>query len=186
MTRAVLSCALAISALAAVGAGPKFHALAIGAYPPGSRVAITTGELDAYLRAEVPALIGPGVRNPRLETDNGNIARGYLDIDFLKVKQARGEKPNWLLSQLLSGERPVVITVRVTSGNAQVRVDVIKVSISGVVAEGRTLDFLIRNFLLPNFPAAKIGQNFALDYNIDRLEIRPGVVTIVLKTRSRR
>lgn len=177
----LLALGCAVVALAATGAAVKFHALAVGAYPLGSRVPITTSEFNAYLRAETPILIGPGVRNARIETDNGSIARGYVDIDFLKVRQAHGEQPNWLMSQLLAGERPVAITVRITSANGKCRVDVLRVSVSGVVAEGRTLDFLIRNFVIPTFPDVKVGEYFALDYNIDHLEIRPGVVVVVLR-----
>jgi hypothetical protein len=176
-----LGCALATPGV--TNAGAKFHGLAIGAYPQGARVAITNREFNVYLQSEIPFVIGPGVRNARVETDAGNIARGYLDIDFLKVRQARGDKPSWLMTQLLAGERPVEITVRVTSGAGKCRVDVLRVVVSGVVAEGRTLDFLIRNFLLPNFPDAKIGKDFSMDYNIDHLEIRPGVVTVVLRGR---
>jgi len=173
----------AAAAFAAGGAAAKFHGLAIGAYPPGSRVAIPASEFNDYLKSEVPLVIGPGVRNARVEMDAGNVARGYVDIDFLKVRQSHGEKPNWLMAQLLSGERPVVMTVRVTSGGGKCRVDVRSVSISGVVAEGRTLDFLIEHFVLPTFPDVKIGKNFELGYNVDRLEIRPGVVTVVLRGR---
>jgi hypothetical protein len=169
--------------LGATGAAAKFHGLAIGAYPPGSRVPITTREFNAYLQTEIPFIIGPGVRNARVETDAGNTARGYVDIDFLKVRQAHGEKPGWLVSQLLAGERPVAITVRITSAQGKCRVDVLRVAVSGVVAEGRTLEFLIGNFVLPTFPEAKIGKEFSMDYNIDRLEIRPGVVNVVLRGR---
>jgi len=173
---------LACAALATVpGAGAKFHALAVGAYPRGSRVTVGNAEFNAYLATEVPHMIGPGVRNARVETAAGDIVRGTADIDFLKVRQAHGEAPGWLLSQLLSGERPVAITVRVTSGNRKARVDVLKVAISGVVAEGRTLDFLISNFVVPTFPEVKVGKEFALDYNIDRLEVFPGKVIVVVR-----
>ncbi len=158
----------------------KFHGLDIGSYRRGARVPITTRELNAYIHAEIPGVIGPGVRNARVETDVGNIARGYLDIDFLKIRRAQGEKPNWVMSELLAGERPVAITARITSGHGMARVDILKVQVSGIIAEGRTLDFLIDNFVLPTFPSAKINKDFPMDYNIDRLEIRPGVVTVVL------
>jgi hypothetical protein len=183
MRAVVIGAALTAGALltaALTGAAAKFHGLAIGAYRPGARVAITMSEFNAYLQTEIPATIGPGVRNARVETDAGNIARGYVDIDFLKVRQAHGETPNWLMSQFLAGERPVAIKVRVTSGGGKCRVDVLSVSVSGVVAEGRTLDFLINNFVIPTFPDVKIGKDFDLDYKIDRLEIRPGVVYVVL------
>jgi SH3-like domain-containing protein len=175
---AILASALA---LASSGAAAKFHALAIGAYPRGSRVPISNAEFNAYLASEIPIMIGPGVRHTHVETASGGIVRGTADIDFLKVRQAHGEQPGWLMAQLLSGERPVAITVRVTSGNGKARVDVLKVAISGVVAEGRTLDFLISNFVVPTFPDVKVGTDFALDYHLDRLEILPGQVIVVVR-----
>ncbi len=53
--------------------------------------------------------------------------------------------------------------------------------ISGITAEGRTLDFLITNFVVPNFPDAKIGMDFELGYNIDHFEIQPGRVVVALR-----
>jgi hypothetical protein len=176
----LLLCAVAGLGAALTGAALKFHKLAVGAYPPGSRVVVTTAEFNRYLDAEIPNLIGPGVRNARVETSDGGVVRGTADIDFLKVRQATGgEKPSWLLQALLSGERPVEITVRVTSGHGMARVDVVRVVVSGVVAEGRTLELLISNVLLPTFPDAKVGKEFALDYGIERLEIAPGACTVV-------
>jgi len=178
---AVLACAvLALASPQVRAIKAKFHALEAGAYPHGSRVPIGMAEFNAYLAAEIPYMIGPGVRNARVETASGNIARGTVDIDFLKVRQSYGEKPNWLLSQLLEGERPVAITVRITSAHGKARVDVLKVAVSGVVAEGRTLDFLIANFVVPTFPKVKIGKEFPMDYNIDHLEILPGQVIVVV------
>ena len=176
--------ACAALALAASGAGAKFHALAIGGYTRGSRVVIGMAEFNAYLKSEIPYIIGPGVRNVRVETASGNIARGTADIDFLKVRQAYGPKPGWLMSQLLAGERPVAITVRITSAHGRTRVDVLKVAISDVVAEGRMLDFLIANFVVPTFPDVKVGKDFPMDYNIDHLEILPGQVVVVLRNSS--
>ena len=176
----LLLCALAAIGAALSGAALKFHGLAVGAYPPGSRVVITTAEFNRYLDAEIPNLIGPGIRNARVETSEGGVVRGTADIDFLKVRQATGgEKPSWLLQTLLSGERPVEITVRVTSGHGMARVDVVRVVVSGVAAEGRTLELLISNVLLPTFPDAKVGKEFAMDYGIDHLEVAPGSVTVV-------
>ena len=43
------------------------------------------------------------------------------------------------------------------------------------------LDFLIQNFLLPRFPDAKIGRPFELGHGIDRLEVRPNEVRVVIK-----
>jgi hypothetical protein len=42
------------------------------------------------------------------------------------------------------------------------------------------LDYLIRNYLLPNYPQAKVGQWFELGHRMDRLEIKPAGVTVVI------
>jgi hypothetical protein len=174
-----------ICALAALAAGPtsveaKFHALQIDAYPKGARIPFTDREFNAYLQSAIPAFIGPGVRNARIEIDAGGIVRGYADIDFLMLRQSEGEKPGWLMSQLLAGERPVAITVRLTSAHGKARVDVQRVAVSSLVVEGHTLELLISTFVLPSFPDVKVGKDFALAYNINRFEFRPGVVTVVL------
>ena len=177
-----LLAASALLAAAVTGAAAKFHAIAIGAYRPGSRILITETEFDRYLQQEIPVLIGPGIRNARVTAEPGNIVRGTADMDFLKLRQAAGaEKPNWLMQQLLSGEREVSITVRVTSGHGICRVDPVRVTVSGITAEGRTLDILISTFVMPTFPDAKIGRDFEMGYNIDRLEFAPGGVTVVLR-----
>ncbi len=159
----------------------RFHKIEIGAYPPGSRVPISIRDLNPYLNFVVHFSVPSGLRNIHIETGSNNIIRGTADIDFLKIRQAQGEKPGWLLSQLLGGERPVEVTARLTSADGVAKVDVLKVSISGFVAEGATLDFLITTFVLPNFPEAKVGTNFRLDYNIDHFDIQPGQVIVVLR-----
>ncbi len=81
----------------------KFHGLALGIYPPGSRVVMRMQDLNPYLESILPYNIPNGLRNIDVETDNDNIVRGTADIDFLKVRQAQGVKSNWLLSQLAGG-----------------------------------------------------------------------------------
>lgn len=148
---------------------------------PGKRVMVTTRELNAYVREEVVKVAPQGVADPRLELGIGR-ALGFARIDFLKVKQAQGKPSGWLMQKLLQGERPVAVTVRVQSGGGQARVDVERVEISGVAVEGRALDFLIQQYVIPNFPDAKIGQPFKLDHRVDRLEIKPaGVVAVIGK-----
>ena len=46
--------------------------------------------------------------------------------------------------------------------------------------DGATLDFLIQHFLLPLYPNAIVGRPFTLSHRMDRLEIRPRGVTVVL------
>src|SRR5579883_3264765 len=144
-----------------------------------TRVTLTKGELNAYAQQEVAAAFPQGVRDPRLELSNG-LAVGSAMIDFGKVRRAQGKPPGWLMSKILDGERPVEVTATIRSGGGRATVDVQSVKISGVAIEGRVLEFLIDNYLRPNYPDAKVGQPFALNHGIDRLDVKPSAVDVVI------
>ena len=143
---------------------------------PGSRVELTARELNAYAQHEAP----PGVRNPRVEIAAPGLATGSAVIDFNELQRAQGHPPGWLMSKLLEGERPISVTARVTSANGQARVDVERVTVSGVEIDGSTLDFLIHNFLLALYPEAAVDRPFDLSHRIERLEVHPSGVDVVI------
>ena len=152
----------------------KFSAIANpGESPPGSSVLITAAELNSWVSAEAKAYFPEGLRNPRLEFADGKIT-GHALMDFVKMRQAAtGEVPGWAAKNLFAGERPVTITVRIESRDGQARVDVESVEVSGIQIEGRVLDFLIQNYLIPTFPNAKVNQWFDLAFRIDHIAIGP-------------
>jgi hypothetical protein len=156
----------------------KFERIESGRAIPGSRTDFTPGELNAWTRDRARMLIPQGVRNPRLQFSAGRLT-GYADIDFLKLRQAAtGELPGWLMQNLFAGERPVVVTARIESRNGRARVDVERVEVSGIPVEGRTLDFLIENFVCPQFPDAKVSQWFGLSYHVDHFTVNPQGVQV--------
>lgn len=146
---------------------------------PGSRVVLTPAELNAYARREVAEAVPAGVRDPRIELGM-NSATATAWVDFAKLREAGGEPPGWLMSQLLEGERPVRVTARIRSGGGRATVDIDQVQVSGVTIEGRVLDFLIRNYFLPRVPDAKIGQPFALGHRIERISVQPAQVDVAI------
>jgi hypothetical protein len=85
------------------------------------------------------------------------------------------------MSKLLEGERPVSVTARIRSAGGRATVDIQRVEISGITIDGRTLDFLIENFLLPMYPSAAISRPFEMGYGIDRLDVSPAAVAVLLK-----
>src|SRR5580658_608078 len=117
---------------------------------PGERVDLSLAELNAYVVKEAPV----GVRNPHVVLAAEETVRGTALVDFGKLRRGQGYEPGWLMSKLLDGERPVSATARIHSGAGKVTVDVQRASISGVEIDGKTLDFLIRNFILPFYPEA--------------------------------
>jgi hypothetical protein len=146
---------------------------------PGSRVVLTSAELNAYARQEIAEVAPAGVRNPRLELGSGTATATAL-IDLGKLQRAEGKPPGPLMSYLLDGERPVAITARIRSSGGTATVDVQQVEISGVVIEGRMLDFLIHSYLMQAYPNAKVGEPFALGHRIERLDVQPSAVGIFI------
>lgn len=147
--------------------------------PAGSRIELSTAELNAYVTNEAPK-VTDGVRNPRLELMGDGSARGTALVDFARVQRSQGNPPGWLMAKLLEGERPVSVNVRIRSSKGQATVDVQRVEISGMGIEGAALDFLIQHFVLGLYPNAVVGRPFPLGHRVERLDVRPRGVTVVV------
>jgi hypothetical protein len=146
---------------------------------PGSRVVLKESELNAYVRQEVAAVAPEGVKDPRLELDAGR-ATAYALVDFPKLRESQGKQMNWLLARMVAGERPVRVDARIQSGDGRATVDVERVEISGMTIQGAGLDYLIRNYLWSYFPTARPGEPFELAHGIERLEVRPSEVQVLI------
>ena len=157
----------------------KFNLIESGQLKAGSRIQLSPGELNAYVEREVPAVTG-GVRQPRLKLVRPEVAEATALINFAEVRRSQGSPPGWLMSQLLEGERPVSVTARIRSGAGRATVDVLSVEISGVKIEGQTLDFLIQHFLMPLYPNAAIGRPFELGDRIERFDVQPAGVVVLI------
>jgi hypothetical protein len=142
----------------------------------GARVELSEGELTAYAQHEAPQ----GVRDARLEIAPSGLATGSAMVDFNEVSRSQGHPPGWLMAKLLEGEHPVSVTARVTSANGQARVDVERVTVAGIEIDGATLDFLIQKVLLPLYPDAAVDRPFELAHRVERIEVHPRGVTVVI------
>jgi hypothetical protein len=154
----------------------KVDLIESGRLLPGARIDLSLGELNAFAAKEAPA----GVRIPKLVLEGQETVSGSAMVDFGKLRRAQGYEPGWLMSKLLDGERPVSATARVHSGGGKIRVDVERASISGVEIDGKTLDFLIQNFILPFYPQAMVGRPVDMGFRIDRLQLAPAGVGVVI------
>ena len=147
-----------------------------GSLRPGARVELSARELNAFAEREVPA----GVRNPKLVLTGSETLTGTALVDFGKLQRAQGYEPGWLMSKLLDGEHPVSVTARIQSGEGKVRVDIQRAAIAGLEVDGKTLDFLIRNFILPFYPQAMVGRQIPMAYRIERLQLAPTGVAVLI------
>ena len=147
---------------------------------PGSVVTFSPGEINAWARVRVPEIVPEGIRNQRVELGT-DVATGYALMDFLKMRHAKGQTTNWLMAKLIEGERPVKVWVRLSSAAGRCTVYLTRVEISNIAANQTVLDFLVKTFFVPLFPEAKINEPFDLDYEIDRIEVRPAAVRVYVK-----
>src|SRR5271155_1067077 len=148
--------------------------------PRGSVVTFTPQEIDAWARVKVPETVPEGMRDEHIELGPGT-ATGYATVDFLKMRQAKGQPTNWFMQKLIEGERPLKVSVRLESGAGRCTVYLTRVEISNVGANATVLDFLIKTFFMPLYPEAKINEPFDLDYDIDRIDIRPKAIYVTIK-----
>ena len=153
----------------------KFREIETRQAKPGSRIPISSQEINAYVETELPLVAPKGVRKPHVHLAGNNTATGSALVDFIQLRSAQGKPTSWLLRKLLEGEKEVKVTTRVTSGNGTATVDVERVEVGGLPIQGAALDFLINNYLVPNYPDAKIGRPFKLHQRVDRIEVANGV-----------
>src|SRR5690242_8808403 len=79
----------------------KFQSIENQKLKPGTRVALPSSELNAYVQAELPKVAPQGgIRNPSLDLQGNNVAIGRAIINFVKIQNAEGPPPNWMLKRL--------------------------------------------------------------------------------------
>jgi hypothetical protein len=158
----------------------KFDQISSGKLRPGTVILLTPEELNAWARVKVGEALPQGLRNPLIELGSGE-ATGAALVDFLKMRAGQGKETNWLMSKLIEGERPLKVWIRMSSSGGRATVFLTRVDLSNATLSGKTLDFLIENFFRPQYPDAKIGEPFDLDFSMERIEIQPSGVRVFIK-----
>jgi hypothetical protein len=158
----------------------KLDSIEEGRAKRGSVIFFSVQEINAWALHKIPEIVPEGIRNQRVTLANDS-GTAYALMDFLKMRHAQGKATNWIMTRMIQGERPVTISLHVQSGGGQCLVDLTRVEISGAVASGAVLDFLIKTFFISLYPTAKIGEKFELGFNIDRIDLRPAGVRVTMK-----
>jgi hypothetical protein len=162
----------------------KLHRIESETLTAGSKIVLTSHELNAYVVELLAKEAGEGLRNPKV-TLGTNRAEGSATVDFVKLQTAKGKPPGILLSLLLRGEHDLAVRARGTSGGGTAQIDLEEVSIDGLVIRGKSLDLLIEYYLIPRVPDIKIGRPFELRHNVDRFEAAPDGVTVFIGPKTR-
>jgi hypothetical protein len=160
-------------------ADAKMEKFSQNQWKPGEVVLFTPAEVNAWVRDELPKAVPQGIRDPRIELGTDTATASAM-VDFVKLEQARGKTPG-MFSKMFAGERPLKVAVRMSSGGGKATVYLTRVEVGGASVEGTFLDILVNTFFRPLYPDAKIGEPFGLEYNMDRIELRPEGVRVTLK-----
>jgi hypothetical protein len=175
-----------LSAAAALAADPAFESaqkkldsLKQGRVKAGATLVFTPAEVNSWAREKLPVLAPAGIRNLYIDLGTDVVTASAL-VDLLKVSAAAGNEPGWVASRLFEGERPVRVTARIVSGNGRATVYLSRVEVSGAAVTGAALDFLIQNVARSVYPEIKVNEPVELDYDIDRVEIRPSGVRVTI------
>lgn len=162
----------------------KIEQIELDMAKPGAVYRFSLAEINAYGREELAALFPAGLRSPILELFAGG-ARGSALIDFFAIRQSSAtgsptrSDPGWI-AKLLSGERPIRVTIESKTAQGRAIVYLRRLEISGIAANGVVLDFLVENFFRPLYPNAHINEWFEIGHNVDRVEVRPDSVTVYI------
>ena len=158
----------------------KINLIQSGHAKPGSVVAFTVAELNAWGRAKAAEVVPEGLRQPHLELGNGT-ATAYALVDFLKLRHAAGVETNWLVARLIEGEKPLKVMAGIQSANGRATVHLTRVEIGGIAVSGAPLDFLIQTFFMPLYPDAKIDKPFEMADGVDRIAVAPAEARVYMK-----
>jgi hypothetical protein len=145
----------------------------------GSVVVLSPQEINAWLHEKAVKAFPEGIRNEHIDLGPGT-ADGTALVDLLKIQKGKSTM-NALIGRLIEGERPLKISIRVESANGRATVFLTRVELSGIAMDGSILDFLIKQFVRPRYPDIKINEPFDLDFNIDRIELQPAGVRVLIK-----
>jgi len=144
---------------------------------PGAVVALSPGEINAWIHQKAVKAFPEGIRNERVELGPGT-TDGTALVDLMKLGK---NNINSLIARLIEGERPLKVSIRVESANGRATVFLTRAELSGVAVDGSILDFLIKHFVQPRYPDMKINEPFDLDFNMDHIEIQPSGVRVFIK-----
>jgi hypothetical protein len=176
---------LAVTASALCAADPladsaqkKLDSISDRKLKPGAVVTLSPREINAWIHEKAVKAFPKGIRNERIDLGPGT-ADGTALVDLTKLSKSNSVNP--LIARLIEGERPLRVAIRVESSNGRCTVFLTHVELSGVAVDGSILDFLIKHFVQPRYPDIKINEPFDLDFNIDRIEIQPAGVRVVIK-----
>lgn len=148
--------------------------------PSGHRTDFSNDELNAYLTLRLAPAFPAGVTEPAVTlVGEGRISgTAIVDLDGLRRKSSGG----WLdPSAYLTGRLPVLAVGTLTTSNGSGRLVIERAEVSGVPVPISLLQELVTFYTRsPELPdGVDLNQPFPLPSRIQRIDVRPGLATVV-------
>jgi hypothetical protein len=165
--------------LLAVTMAERLEQISTDTVPPGTEFRFSAQEVNEYARTKANTAASGALSHPRILLGTGSVT-GFVKVDFVKLRESAGDPPGWVFKKLFSGEKDLRVDVKVACASQKCQLDIRRAEVAGVVIQGAALEYLLQSFVLPYYPDVVIGKPFELDHNVDRFEISPFGVNVVL------
>lgn len=169
---------LVVSQEAAREAARKLNDLASpsGASSPGI-FEFSEKEIDSYLHYQLSALYPKGLDEIRVQIlDDAFRARARVNFDELQSGIKAGKVT--VMSSLFTGVHELELDGKLTARNREGSYDILGLSLDHTEIPKPLIDLLVDKFVKPKYPDVVPNKEFALPYDIDRIECRQGKLTI--------
>lgn len=161
-------------------AAKKLSAIDEGTLPSGQRVELSNDEINSFLFYEFRDQRPEGLKSLEVRMLEG-VAVAKARVDLLAMQQGQGQRPNFLIRALLSGERTLLARVSYEGSRGMAVADLVSLDVDGVTMEGSILRWLVDNVIQPNMGEFRFGEPSPLPENIDSVDLEPGRAIITAR-----
>jgi len=151
------------------------------ASPPKGRFSKTwefsQKEMDSYLRYELAESFPKGLRDVRIKFLPDSVsADAFVNIDEMQADSHPAKNP--FLSALLAGEHRLEVLGKLNAQNKQGTYEILGLRLDQKEIPKALVDLLVSKLVVPKYPSAKPNTPFELPYEITRIDIQQGKMTV--------
>jgi hypothetical protein len=131
-------------------------------------------EMDSYLRYELAQSFPKGLRDVRIK-----FLVDSLSADaFVNFDEMQTDAKNPFLSALLAGEHRLELVGKLNTQDKTGTYDILVLRLDQKEIPKPLVDLLIAKLVVPKYPSAKPNTPFELPYDITRIDIQQGKMTV--------
>ena len=134
-------------------------------------------EVDSYIHYELSQSFPKGLRDVRIKFLADSVSADAL-VNFDEMQTETHSAKNSLLSTLLAGEHRLELLGKLNTQNKLGTYEILGLRLDQREIPKPLVDLLIAKLVVPKYPGAKPNTPFALPYEITRIDIQQGKMTV--------